>query len=112
VVLPQCTPDGIGADQLAMTLSLWRDLDSVAAFAYNGAHAEALSKRADWFTKGAWPGYVAWWVEESHRPSWKEAADRIDRLHEQGSTPEAFSFRKAFDSTGAPVRMNWGRPIQ
>lgn len=108
VVAPQCAPEGVGIDQLAMTLSLWRDLESVAAFAYRGLHAEALSKRTDWFKKGAWPGYVAWWVHEEHRPDWREAALRIDRLHSQGSTPEAFNFRKPFDASGAAVRMKSG----
>ena len=37
------------------TLSLWDDLESVYAFPYNGRHAEALSKREDWFRKPEWP---------------------------------------------------------
>ena len=105
VVVPKCTPDGVGVNQLAMTLSLWRDLESVAAFAYHGVHGEALSRRADWFRKGDWPPYVAWWVGQGHRPDWKEGVSRIDQLHVQGPTPTAFTFRKPFDSSGAPVRM-------
>lgn len=111
VIAPKCTPDGVGLSQLAMTLSLWRDLDAVAAFAYRGAHGEALSKRGDWFRKGAWPSYVAWWVDEHHRPNWDEAVVRIDRLHVHGSTPEAFTFRKPFDPSGSLVRMKWQRPV-
>src|SRR5215467_4558547 len=41
VIAPKCAPPGVGLEQLAMTLSLWRDLGSVAAFAYNGAHGDA-----------------------------------------------------------------------
>lgn len=110
VVAPKCAPQGIILDQLAMTLSLWRDLESVAAFAYQGLHGEALSKRTDWFKKGEWPGYVAWWVDAQHRPDWNEAADRIDRLHAAGSSAEAFNFRKPFDAAGAQVRLKTGRP--
>ena len=110
VIAPKCTPEGISLDQLAMTLSLWRDLESVAMFAYRGIHAEALSKRTDWFMKGKWPGYVAWWVDAGHRPSWQEAADRCDLLCEQGSTPDAFNFQKPFDSTGTAYRMRLERP--
>ena len=108
VLAPRCTPEGVTLNELAMALSLWRDLQSVAAFAYSSAHGEALSKRTDWFRKGAWPTYVAWWVGEHHIPNWKEAVDRIDHLHSNGSTPEAFTFKRPFDSTGAPARLNSG----
>jgi len=86
VIAPKCVPDGLTLDQLAMTLSLWRDLESVAAFSYRGIHGDALSKRAEWFMKGPWPSYVAWWVDEHHQPTWREAVDRIDQLHVYGST--------------------------
>src|ERR1041384_772405 len=42
VVPPACYPQLASHDRYAMTLSLWSDLESVAAFAYHGAHAEAL----------------------------------------------------------------------
>lgn len=56
------------------TLSLWADLESVFAFAYNGVHAglnaEALKHRKEWFLTPEWPTYVAWWVEDNHEPDW------------------------------------------
>jgi hypothetical protein len=106
VLAPQCTPQGVTLNELAMALSLWRDLESVAAFAYRGAHGEALSKRKEWFRSGEWPTYVAWWVNENHKPNWKEAADRIDHLHQNGPTSFAFTFQKPFDSAGASVKLN------
>jgi hypothetical protein len=30
---------------------------------------------------------------------------RLDQLDERGPAPEAFTFRKAFDPGGAPVRL-------
>lgn len=110
VITPRCVPTGLPLTQFAMTLSLWRDLESVAAFAYHGAHREAMSKRADWFESGPWPTYVAWWIHGDHRPDWREAVDRVDHLHEHGSTATAFSFRQPFDPAGAPVRMKAPRP--
>jgi len=102
MMLPKCAPEGIDLDQIAMTLSVWRDLKSVAGFAYRGAHGEALSKRTDWFTPGSWPTYVAWWIDADHQPNWVEAVERIDRLHQQGPTPAAFNFRQAFNADGQP----------
>src|SRR5438067_1579775 len=43
------------ANRVAATLSLWQNLESVFAFAYNGQHAEALTKRKEWFVHPDWP---------------------------------------------------------
>ncbi len=88
------------------TISLWEDLESVYAFAYYGRHAEALSKREEWFRKPEWPTYVAWWVDDDHIPAREEAAAKLDQLHDQGSTPHAFDFKTPFDAEGRPWRMD------
>lgn len=71
VVPPACYPKLDISERYAMTLSLWNDIESVAAFSYNGAHAEALLRRKDWFQSLGLPGYVAWWVPEDHHVGWK-----------------------------------------
>ncbi len=86
-----------------MTLSLWRDLESVFAFAYFGVHAEALSHGRDWFVKPEWPSYVAWWVADDHRPDWSEAKTRLEQLHDNGPSPQAFSFKSPFGPDGARI---------
>jgi len=81
VIRPRCTPQDLPLERYAMTLSLWENLEAVAAYAYHGVHAEALARRADWFVRGSWPAYVAWWVPVDHVPRWNEGTDRIDHLH-------------------------------
>jgi len=103
MLLPRCAPAGLKFDRAIMTLSVWRDLKSVSAFAYRGAHGEALSKRAEWFETGPWPGYAAWWIAADHQPDWAEAVQRLDRLHEGGPSPAAFTFRQAYDADGCPA---------
>jgi len=93
------------ADPLA-TLSLWEDLESVFAFAYTGAHAEALRRRHEWFCAPRWPSYVAWWVTAGHRPDWDEAAGRLERLHGYGPGPRAFDFKRAFGPDGKPAVLD------
>lgn len=105
VVAPACVPHDLALTQLAMTLSLWRDLESVVAFSYAGAHSEALSNRRQWFLRGPWPSFVAWWVSMDHQPDWGEAVERIDRLHAEGPTPFAFNFRQPFDAGGRPTKL-------
>ena len=88
------------------TISLWEDLESVYAFAYNGRHGEALRHRAEWFKEPEWPNYVAWWVEDDHIPAREEAVGKLEHLHDHGSTPNAFNFKTPFDAAGQPWRMD------
>ncbi len=102
VVMPRFCDDPA---PVAATLSLWRDLESAAAFAYGGVHAKALRRRREWFSKADHPGYVAWWVADDHRPDWAEAAAKLEALHDNGPQPEAFDFKQPFDAAGRPMRL-------
>jgi hypothetical protein len=106
VIRPQCTPQDLPLERYAMTLSLWETLEAVGAYAYHGIHAEALARRADWFVRGSWPAYVAWWVPVDHVPRWNEGTDRIDHLHTHGPTAYAFNFREPFDGDGARLTLD------
>lgn len=88
------------------TLSLWKDLESVCAFAYRNNHGEAIKLRQEWALKPEWPTYVAWWVEDDHLPDRKEACIRLEHLHDNGSNPFAFNFKKPFDDKGQPAELN------
>jgi hypothetical protein len=94
------------ADRVAPTLSLWKDLEAVFAFAYAGVHADALRRRKEWFAKPAWPVYAAWWVADDHRPDWREASTRLEHLHDHGATSYAFDFRSPFGADGHPASLD------
>lgn len=109
VVPPNCYQQCRDELRFAMTLSLWTDLESVAAFAYHGPHAEALSNRREWFAANNLPVYVAWWVSTDHAVDWLEAAERLDHLHTNGSTAFAFNFSQPYDTEGMSVRLDSGK---
>ena len=104
-MVPHCYPKGYQLDQFAMTLSLWEDLESVAAFAYKGAHGEALANRKEWFQSLGLPGYVAWWAADDE-VNWTIGAERLDYLHARGSSHFAFTFKEPFDIAGNSVRLD------
>jgi hypothetical protein len=81
-------------------------VESVYAFTYNGFHAEVLTKRDDWFVKGDWPAYVAWWISGDHTPTRTEGAERLERLYDDGPTAYSFDFKAPFDAEGQPLRMD------
>jgi hypothetical protein len=51
---------------------------------------------------------VAWWVEDDHIPTRQDASQRLEHLHDHGSTPHAFGFKTPFDDVGKPWRMDRG----
>lgn len=111
--VPRFYLDGIsrGHTKQAQTLSIWQDLRSLWQFAYKGPlHREALRKRMEWFGEQGWPIYVAWWIDDDHQPTWREACARLEHLHEHGSTPHAFDFKTPFDEHGERVQIN--RPVR
>ena len=81
-------------------------MESAFAFAYAGVHAEALSRRKEWFLAPAWPTYVAWWVPDDHTPDWHEATARHEHLHDNGPSPYAFDFKHPFGPDGNPVDID------
>jgi hypothetical protein len=106
-VLPRFYDGGSlpGTITQASTLSLWRDIEAVRRFAYNGLHKAALAKRGEWFRRPEWPTYVMWWVADDHTPTWAEACRKLEELHDLGPTPAAFSFKTPFDAEGRGVRL-------
>jgi hypothetical protein len=80
---------GSGFDSAPSSLSLWKDIESLMAFAYAGVHAEALKHARNWNQKerlaaagpvvgrllGATPGLAA------------RQLDKLEWLHDHGAKP-------------------------
>ena len=88
------------------TLSLWRDLESLASFAYTGAHAEAMSHAHKWFQQGRSPTHAAWWVAADRTPDWADAAARHEHLHDHGPSAHAFDLAHPFASDGTATKID------
>ncbi len=65
----------------------------------HSAHAEVMRARRKWFVPMKKEVYVAlWWVPSGHRPSVREAEDRVAHLRQHGSTAFAFTFKQPFSA--------------
>jgi hypothetical protein len=100
---------GSGFDSGPSSLSLWDDVESLMAFSYAGVHAEALKNARNWNTRNDWPPLVLWWVEAGRRPDWEQAAERLEWLHDHGSSPRAFTFKQAYGPDGDPLEIDRAR---
>ena len=83
--------------RLLVNISVWDDIEALWNYAYRTEHAEFLRRRAEWFEFDVAPTTVLWWVPAGHRPTPKEAIERLERLRERGPGVEAFSFRQSFE---------------
>ncbi|MBX2812903.1 MAG: DUF3291 domain-containing protein [Myxococcales bacterium] len=82
--------------QLLVNLSVWIDIDALSEFVYgNKQHRHVMKRRSEWFDH--MEAYMAlWWVPAGDRPTVKEGMGRIKKLHVDGPSPEAFTFRISF----------------
>jgi hypothetical protein len=88
-------------ENIAVNMSVWRDVASLSKYVYSSAHAEIMRRRREWFEGMQEAFLVLWWVPRGHRPSAAEAIAKLELLRRKGPTKEAFTFRQAFAAPDA-----------
>lgn len=97
---PPEVPPAFDDPMLVANLSVWEDLESLAAFVYRSGHRDVLRRRREWFLET--PVHMAlWWVPAAYRPLESEGKARLELLARMGPSPEAFTFRDPFPAPGA-----------
>jgi Domain of unknown function (DUF3291) len=85
--------DAEGSAGVIVNLSVWADVESLAAFVFGDMHREVMRRRREWFHRMSEAYTACWWVPAGHRPTTAEAEDRIRNLRANGSNPDAFTIR-------------------
>lgn len=91
--------------RLAVNMSLWTDVEALAAFVYrNPEHLAIMRRRREWLEHMA--VYQAlWWVPVGHIPTVAEGMAKVAYIAEHGPTAEAFTFKQSFAAPdGTPAR--------
>ena len=89
-------------ENMAVNLSVWKDVDALRRFVFQSAHVEIMRRRAEWFVKMNEAFLVLWWVPKGHIPGIEEAKERLELLRRKGPTAEAFTFRQAYPPPDLP----------
>ena len=93
--------DAFDDRNIAVNMSLWEDLESLAAFVYrNEAHLQIMRRRKEWFEKLDFY-LVLWWVEAGQLPGIEDAKARLQLLTDNGPSVDAFTFRQPYPAPGA-----------
>jgi hypothetical protein len=85
---------------LIVNMSVWTDVEHLAAFVYGELHRAVLRRRREWFEQMAEAYTTCWWVPAGHRPTTDDAEDRVRHLRLYGVTPYAFTLREHFGPPG------------
>ncbi|KAM3102549.1 DUF3291 domain-containing protein [Phormidesmis sp. 146-12] len=88
-------------DRILITLTVWRSLQALSDYVYQGAHAGVMRDRRRWFVKTNQPILALWWLPVGEFPTVEQSKERLKHLCLHGSTAYAFSFGKPFPSPAA-----------
>lgn len=82
---------------LLVNMTVWETWQDLKNFAFHGAHGDVFRRRKEWFDPMDKESTVLWWINKGHIPSVNEGKEKIQRLWNQGASPQAFSLKKIFD---------------
>jgi hypothetical protein len=90
-----------------LTLTVWKNLDSLYRFTYSGNHKEALRDRNKWIDShpDKQPTYVVWWTDKVKDVSWEVALTKYNYYLQHGPTPYAFDYKLAFNEAGEKYNL-------
>lgn len=90
--------------RVIVNMSVWTDMESLAAFAYRSGHRDIMRRRREWFDAME-VSLVLWWVPAGEAPTTAEGKARLAHLAAHGPSAHAFTFREPFPAPdAAPVR--------
>lgn len=95
-----------GDGWLPGTLSVWMSLETAFAFSYYGLHKDVYKRGREWFIPPKGPSYALFWHDADQYPRWHVATERHKMLHKHGPSPQAFTFKSAYDAKGAPTSLD------
>ena len=78
--------------RILINLSVWASVKALRHFVYEASHGKMVRDGNEWFERSRAAQIVLWWIPEDHRPTLKEATERLERFRCHGPTPEAFDF--------------------
>ncbi len=87
-------------DLLAVNMSVWQSVESLADYVYRSEHIAFLRRRREWFQRMEQAHQAMWWLPAGIVPSVEEGMSRIAAVRAHGPSPYAFTFHERF---GPPV---------
>jgi hypothetical protein len=90
------TWDAAGSSGVIVNMSVWADIEHLAAFVYGEMHRQVLRRRREWFEPMKEAFTACWWVPAGERPTTDDAEDRVRHLRAHGPTRRAFTLHEHY----------------
>ena len=87
-----------------VNMSVWESVEHLHQYVYRSAHIEVMRRKKEWFERIAEAHMVLWWIEAGTTPSLEQAEAKLNALHRNGPSQDAFTFKKAWPPPGSRVR--------
>jgi hypothetical protein len=78
--------------RLLLNMSVWESVEALERYVWQTLHKRFYGRRQEWFEKLDGPHLVMWWVPAGHRPSTREAIERLEYLKLHGPSEHAFGW--------------------
>ena len=82
---------------LLVNMSVWESVEALGDYVYRSGHLDVMRRRREWASYMKEAHLCLWWIAAGEIPTVNEAKERLEHLHEHGSTPHAFTFKKRFE---------------
>ncbi len=79
--------------RIIINVSVWKDIESLKNFVFNGAHLSFMRRRKEWFEKFGKAYFCMWKIEAGNIPTVEEAVERLDHFQLHGPSDYAFDFK-------------------
>ncbi|HEY3240190.1 MAG TPA: DUF3291 domain-containing protein [Acidimicrobiia bacterium] len=89
-------------DMIIVNMSVWETVEALSDFTYRSEHRSVMARRREWFDKVDEVYLVLWWVPAGTVPAPQEGIARLERLRQDGPSPEAFTFKAPFPPPPEP----------
>ena len=83
-------PDFSHEPRMTLTLSLWKDVESLRHFTWNTIHKRFRLRTREWFEVPKAAYLVCWPIEEGRTPTGEEALARLEELRRDGPSEQVF----------------------
>ncbi|MCU1656846.1 MAG: hypothetical protein JWO57_1502 [Pseudonocardiales bacterium] len=99
--------DAADSAGIITNMSVWIDVEHLAAFLFGDMHRQFLRRRREWFVLMREAYTACWWIPTGERPTTRDAEARIRHLRAHGPTAHAFTLREHYP---APDAAGQNRP--
>jgi hypothetical protein len=86
---------------IIVNMTVWTSAEALRDFVYRTDHVGFLRRRREWFLPYDGPFLSLWWIPAGTVPTVADGKAALDRIADNGPSPDAFTLGRLFPPPGA-----------